>query len=172
MRRWQLGIILLTVVVSGCANPTSTPVAPTATPVPPTAAPTRAPMVMAPSSQTTSAGMGEKKPVVLGYYTDVTPDQLKRMLEEKDFVFINVHTPYAGEIANTDLFIPYDQLAKNVDKLPQDKNAKILLYCSSGHMSTLGAETLVRLGYTNVYGLAGGMKGWQERQYPLVNNPK
>ncbi len=70
------------------------------------------------------------------------------------------------------LFIPYDQLAKNVDKLPPDKNAKIVLYCSSGHMSTIGSETLVRLGYTNVYGLAGGMKAWQERQYPLLTNSK
>lgn len=172
MRKWQAGMILLAFVLAGCANPTPTPVPPTATPVPPTVAPTKAPMVMATPTLSASAGMGEKKPVILGYYTDVTPDQLKGMLDKKDFVFINVHTPYAGEIADTDLFIPYDQLAKNVDKLPQDKNAKIFLYCSSGHMSTQGAETLVRLGYTNVYGLAGGMKAWQGRQYSLLNNPK
>ncbi len=172
MRRLQLCIILIVFGLTGCAGPTPTLVPPTATPVPPTAAPTRAPMVMTTPTQAASAGMGEKKPVILGYYTDVPPDQLKSMLDKKDFVLINVHTPYAGEIANTDLFIPYDQLAKTTDKLPQDKNAKMVLYCSSGHMSTIGSETLVRLGYTNVYGLAGGMKAWQERQYPLLNNPK
>jgi rhodanese-related sulfurtransferase len=172
MRHVHLCFILIVLGLTSCAGPTPTPIVPTATPVPPTASPTRAPMVMATPTPATSAAIEEKKPVILGYYTDVPPDQLKGMLDKKDFVFINVHTPYAGEIANTDLFIPYDQLAKNVDKLPLDKNAKILLYCSSGHMSTIGSETLVRLGYTNVYGLAGGMKAWQDRQYPLLNNPK
>jgi hypothetical protein len=106
MRNIHLCIILIVFGLTGCAAPTSTPIPPTATPVPPTATPTRAPMVMATPTLTASAGMGEKKPVILGYYTDVPPDQLKGMLDKKDFVFINVHTPYAGEIANTDPFCP------------------------------------------------------------------
>lgn len=136
------------------------------------ATPTQSAMVMPNASQPMSATVGQKVPVVLGYYTEIGPDQLKSMLEKKDFAFINVHTPYAGEIANTDAFIAYDQIAKNLDKLPQDKNAKIVLYCSSGHMGTIASETLVRLGYTNVFNLAGGMKAWGENKYPLLNNPK
>jgi rhodanese-related sulfurtransferase len=171
MHRIAACIVLLVLASSACATP------PTPTPVPPTAAlatvaPTRAPMSMATPTLSASAGTGEKKPVILGYYTDVTPDQLKSMLDKKDFVLINVHTPYAGEIANTDVFIAYDQLAQNLAKLPQDKGAKIVLYCSSGHMSAIGSETLVKLGYTNVYELAGGMKAWGDQKYPVLNNPK
>src|SRR3990167_10448621 len=81
-------------------------------------------------------------------YTDITSDQLREMLKNKDFYFMNVHTPYEGEIEKTDAFIPYNEIDKNLDKLPKDKNAKIVLYCRSGRMSKIAAQSLVDLGYT------------------------
>lgn len=100
-------------------------------------------------------------------YTDITSDELYAMLKNKDFYFVNVHTPYAGEIEKTDAFIPYDQIDKNFDKLPKDKNAKIVLYCRSGRMSAIAAQRLVELGYTNVYNQILGMHDWQSKGYPL-----
>jgi hypothetical protein len=61
-----------------------------------------------------------------GAYTNITPQQLKTMLEHKDFVFVNTHIPYEGEIEPTDAFVPYDALDENLGKLPADKNAKIV----------------------------------------------
>ncbi len=84
------------------------------------------------------------------------------MLAAKDFTFINVHTPFDGSIAKTDLSIPYDQIEQNLNKLPADKNAKIVLYCRSGRMSNIAAKKLVSLGYTNIWELAGGMAAWQQ----------
>lgn len=100
-------------------------------------------------------------------YTDVTSDQLNEMLKNKDFYFVNVHTPYEGEIEKTDAFIPYDQIDKNLDKLPKDKNAKVVLYCRSGRMSAIAAQKLVDLGYLNVYNQLLGMHDWQSKGYPL-----
>ena len=100
-------------------------------------------------------------------YTDITSDQLNEMLKNKDFYFVNVHTPYEGEIEKTDAFIPYDQIDKNLDKLPKDKNAKIVLYCRSGRMSAIAAQKLVDLGYTNVYNQILGMHDWQSKGYSL-----
>ena len=102
-----------------------------------------------------------------GSYTNVSVTQLKAMLDKKDFAFVNVHIPYEGEIAKTDAFVPYNDIEKNLDKLPADKNAKIILYCRSGRMSTLAAETLVRLGYTNVWNVEGGMVAWETLGLPL-----
>lgn len=102
-----------------------------------------------------------------GSYKNVTANELNSMLKNKDFVFINVHIPFAGNIAGTDLSIPYDQIEQNLSQLPSDKNAKIVLYCRSGRMSAIAAETLVKLGYTNILNLEGGMDGWEQAGYPI-----
>ncbi len=112
---------------------------------------------------------GETVSVAGGSYHNVTPDELKIMLKNKDFVFVNVHIPFEGNIANTDLSLPYDQIAESqyLSQLPTDKNAKIVLYCRSGRMSAIAAETLVGLGYTNLWNLAGGMVDWERAGYEL-----
>ena len=110
---------------------------------------------------------GETVEVNGGTYTNLTPDELNTILKDKDFVFINVHIPFAGNIANTDLSIPYDQIEHNLSQLPSDKNAKIVLYCRSGRMSEIAAEELVSLGYTNIWNLDGGMVEWEQAGYKL-----
>jgi rhodanese-related sulfurtransferase len=108
----------------------------------------------------TVAVVGKQVSVEGGTYTNVSVAELQTMLVNKDFTLVNVHIPFEGNLAGTDLSIPYDQIAQNLDILP-DKNAKIVLYCRSGRMSTIAAETLVSLGYTNVWNLDGGMGAWE-----------
>ena len=112
---------------------------------------------------------GEAVAAAGGTYTNVTADELNAMLKNKDFVFVNVHIPFAGNIAGTDLSIPYDQITDpaNLSQLPVDKNAKIVLYCRSGRMSAIAAEELVSLGYTNVWNLTGGMVDWEQAGYNI-----
>ena len=104
--------------------------------------------------------IGKQVSVYGGAYTDVSVAELQTMLANKDFTFVNVHIPFEGDIAGTDLSIPYDQITQNLDKL-RDKNAKIVLYCRSDRMSNIAAKTLVRLGYTNIWNLDGGMVDWE-----------
>src|SRR3989304_8724268 len=84
---------------------------------------------------------GETVTAAGGAYQNVTPDEFNTMLKNKDFVFVNVHIPFAGNIAGTDLSIPYDQITapEQFSQLPADKNAKIVLYCRSGRMSAIAA---------------------------------
>ncbi len=102
-----------------------------------------------------------------GSYRNVSADEVNTMLKNKDFVLVNVHIPFAGNIAGTDLSIPYDQIEQNLSQLPPNKNAKIVLYCRSGRMSAIAAQTLVKLGYTNIWNLDGGMDGWEQAGYPI-----
>ena len=112
---------------------------------------------------------GETVTVSGGSYQNITPDELNTMLQDKDFVFVNVHIPFEGNIADTDLSIPYDQIGtpENLSQLPDDKNAKIVLYCRSGRMSEIASKELVSLGYTNIWNLTGGMVEWEQAGYEI-----
>ncbi len=105
-------------------------------------------------------------------YRVIPVTQLKSMLDNKDFLLVNVHIPYAGEIRETDLFVPYNEIEQNLSKLPADKGAKIVVYCRSGMMSSVAAKTLTRLGYTNIWDVNGGITAWEKEGYQLVGAPK
>jgi phage shock protein E len=80
-----------------------------------------------------------------GPVTPITAEQLDQMLAgPKDFILVNVHVPYAGELA------------------------RIVLYCRSGRMSDIAARRLAELGYTHIYDLMGGMVAWEASGRSLV----
>jgi rhodanese-related sulfurtransferase len=106
-----------------------------------------------------------------GSYRNITPAQLSSMLEHKNFLLVNVHIPYEGEIPQTDLFVPYNEIEKNLSKLPKDMDVEIVLYCRSGSMSAIAARELVKLGFNNLSNLAGGMVEWEKQGYELIRKP-
>lgn len=113
---------------------------------------------------------GELVAVEGGAYSNVSPDELAQMLQSKDFIFINVHVPYEGEIEQTDQFIAYEEAGpQRVSDYPEDKATKIVLYCRSGRMSSIVAAFLVKAGYTNVWNLDGGMIAWEDAGYSLIH---
>jgi phage shock protein E len=101
-------------------------------------------------------------------WTNISADQLASMMNSKDFTLLNVKTPYIGEIEGTDLYIPYNLLTVRSSQLPADKGAKILVYCRSGAESAVAAQTLLDMGYTNLWNLDGGMVAWQESGRTIV----
>jgi len=103
-------------------------------------------------------------------YVHITPSELALMLEDKDFLLVNTHTPYGYEIEHTDAHIPLEDEGEWLRHYPADRAAKIVLYCRSGTRSVTAAEELVAAGYTNLYHLDGGMVAWYADGLPLQNN--
>jgi len=98
----------------------------------------------------------------------LSPAELEQMLKAKDFFLVNVHIPYAGEIPQTDSFIPYDQTMARAAEYPKEKNAKIVVYCLTNTMADIAVQDLVKLGFTNVFKLDGGMKAWKQAGLTLL----
>ena len=92
------------------------------------------------------------------------PSELQGMLDDKDFFLLDVHIPEQEHIPGTDAFIDYEALAENQDQLPEDKDAKIVVYCRSGSMSRAAVSDLAELGYTNIYDLEGGINAFNALQ--------
>lgn len=47
-----------------------------------------------------------------------------------------------------------------------DKGTELILYCGGGYRSALSADMLQRMGYTNVWSMAGGWKAWKDAGAP------
>ena len=107
-----------------------------------------------------------------GSWTNVSADTLAAMLAKKDFTFLNVKTPYIGEIEGTDLYIPYTELTAKAAALPTDKAAPIVVYCRSGNESRIAAQTLIDMGYTDIVNLNGGMTEWTSSGRQIVNKSR
>jgi len=58
--------------------------------------------------------------------------------------------------------LPFDQTQK-ITSVLNNKNTKVVLYCRSGSMSKIAAQTLTDMGYSNVYELIGGLHDWISR---------
>ncbi len=58
-------------------------------------------------------------------------------------------------------------IERDIESRFPDKDAPLVLQCGGGFRSVLAADTLQRMGYTNVVSLEGGYRDWVERGLPV-----
>ncbi len=52
-----------------------------------------------------------------GVYTDITVNELKGLQQgDDDFLLVNTHIPFEGDLPGTDVSIPYDEIAQHLDQ--------------------------------------------------------
>lgn len=57
-------------------------------------------------------------------------------------------------------------LERDVEQAFPDPAAELVLYCAGGFRSVLAAESLQRMGYTDVKSMAGGFREWTRKNLP------
>jgi rhodanese-related sulfurtransferase len=57
-------------------------------------------------------------------------------------------------------------LERDVEGLIPQADAHVVLYCGGGFRSALAAESLAKMGYTNVWSMAGGIRAWRDAALP------
>ena len=53
-------------------------------------------------------------------------------------------------------------IERDIESEVPDKSTELILYCGGGYRSALVADVLQRMGYTNVFSMAGGWKAWKD----------
>ena len=58
-------------------------------------------------------------------------------------------------------------IERDIEGAIPDTGKKIVLYCGGGYRSALAADALQKMGYTNVFSLAGGWRAWKAAGMPF-----
>ncbi|AEH44959.1 FAD-dependent pyridine nucleotide-disulfide oxidoreductase [Thermodesulfatator indicus DSM 15286] len=97
-----------------------------------------------------------------GLFKPIELDEVFKRLKENDpnTIFIDVRTegeaaPFMEKYPGRWIFIPYDQVRFNIDKIPRDK--EIVLICNTSMRAYEAARVLYAAGYEKVYVPLGGM---------------
>lgn len=97
---------------------------------------------------------------------EITVKQSEELISNGNLCLIDVReeSEFAEGIIDNAILIPRGMLEFKIDSIDaiSNKSDTILLYCRSGNRSALAADTLQKLGYTNVLSMIGGYQAWQE----------
>jgi rhodanese-related sulfurtransferase len=102
---------------------------------------------------------------------ELTVDDVKAKLDRGEkFTLIDVReeSEWAQDHLPQALHLGKGILERDVEEKWPDTGAEIVLYCGGGYRSALAADNLQKMGYTNVWSMDGGIRGWREKGYPLT----
>ena len=102
---------------------------------------------------------------------EVNTDQVKAMIDSaKTFRLIDVRedSEWAkGHIVGA-VHMGRGVIERDIEKAVPAKDTLLVLYCGGGFRSALAAESLQKMGYTNVLSMDGGWRDWTEKGLPVV----
>ncbi len=102
---------------------------------------------------------------------EVSVDQAYEMYQQGDVFVLDVREQEEWDeyhASNTTL-IPLGELPNRLSELPKDQ--EILVVCRSGNRSQEGRDILLNAGF-KATSMAGGLKTWYSKGYPVEGAPK
>lgn len=100
---------------------------------------------------------------------EIRPDDLlNRLSEGEPWILVDVREDNewaAGHVRGA-RHLGRGILERDIEHEIPDLDAPIVLYCGGGYRSALAADALQQMGYTNVWSLADGWRGWRDAGGP------
>ena len=96
---------------------------------------------------------------------ETTVDEVKSRLDRGDkFVLVDVReeSEFAADHLPGAIHLGKGVIERDVEAKVPDLTAPLVLYCGGGFRSALAADSLQKMGYTNVVSMDGGYRGWVE----------
>lgn len=103
--------------------------------------------------------------------TDV--DTVKKRMDHGDkFLLVDVReeSEFAKDHLPGAIHLGKGVIERDIEGRVPELNTEMVLYCGGGYRSALAADNLQKMGYTNVISMDGGIRGWREKNYPLVKD--
>jgi rhodanese-related sulfurtransferase len=106
-----------------------------------------------------------------GRIRELNVDQVKAKLDRGDkFLLVDVReeSEWAKDHVKGAIHMGKGVIERDIEQRVPDKGSEIVLYCGGGFRSALAADNLQKMGYTNVYSMDGGIRGWRDKKYPIT----
>src|SRR5260370_1574950 len=97
-------------------------------------------------------------------------DEVKRKLDGGEkFVLVDVReeSEFAKDHLPGAIHLGKGVIERDVEASVPDLNTPMVLYCGGGFRSALAADNLQKMGYTSVFSMHGGIRGWKEKGLPV-----
>jgi rhodanese-related sulfurtransferase len=102
---------------------------------------------------------------------ELTVDQVKDKLDRREkfhLVDVREESEWGKDHLPQAIHLGKGVIERDIEQRLPDTGAEIVLYCGGGFRSALAADNLQKMGYTNVWSMDGGIRGWREKGFLLT----
>lgn len=109
---------------------------------------------------------------IMPHVNEVSVDDVKGRLDsESKFHLVDVREDCEWDKSHItgSIHLGRGVIERDIEKTIEDRSSTVILYCGGGYRSALAAFNIQKMGYTNVFSMAGGIRKWRECGYPESN---
>ncbi len=101
---------------------------------------------------------------------EVSVDEtLERVKDGAVLIDVREDNEFAAGHAAGSVHMGRGVIERDVVQTFAEKDQELILYCGGGYRSALAADNLQKMGYTNVWSMAGGWSAWKAADAPIEN---
>lgn len=100
---------------------------------------------------------------------EISCDEVTRKLKRGErfhLVDVREESEWAAGRAQGAIHLGKGVIERDIESAIPGTGDEIVLYCGGGFRSALAADVIQKMGYTNVWSMAGGIRAWREKGLP------